>query len=76
MEEEIKYRQSIASISSPVSDVFYDGDDEDDNIKGYQRRLIASVKVTSAVKVEISAIALGDIPTPLTPCYIDRKSVV
>ena len=64
VEEEIEYRLSIAYIISPVAAVLYD--DEDNDIQGYQRRLIASVKVTSAVKVKISAIALGDVSTPCT----------
>ena len=66
MEEEIEYRQSIASISSPAAAFLYDDDNEDDNIRGYQRRLLASVKVTSTVKVKISAMALDDVPTPPT----------
>ena len=40
VEEEIEYIQSIASISSPVAVVLYDDEDEDDDIRGYQRRLI------------------------------------
>ena len=53
VEEEIEYRQSIASIRSPVAALLYDDNDEDTNIQGYQRRLIESVKVTSAIKVKI-----------------------
>ena len=53
VEEEIEYRGTIAYISSPVAAVLHDDNDEDDNIRGYQRHLIASVKVTSAVKVKI-----------------------
>ena len=63
LEEEIEYRQSISSIGSAV---LYDNNDEEYDIRGYQRRLIASVKVTSAAKVKISAIALDDVPTPHT----------
>ena len=74
MEEEIEYRQSIASISSPVAAVFYDDDDKDDDIRGYQRRLIASVKVTSAVKVNILAIALDNVPTPCNSIAKERHS--
>ena len=63
MEEDIEYRQTISSISSAV---LYDDNDEDDDIRGYQRRLISSVKVTSAVKVKISAIAIENVPTHRT----------
>ena len=65
-EEEIEYLRSIAHVSSLVATVLYDHNYEDDNIKGYQRRLIASLKVTNAVKVKISAIALDDAPTICT----------
>ena len=44
----------------------YGDNDEDDDIQGYQRRLIASVKITSAVKAKISEIAHDDVPTPST----------
>ena len=71
MEEEIEYRQRIAYIHSPVAAVLYDDDDKDDDIRGYQRRLIASVKFTSSVKVKISAIVLDDVPTP---CTLYRRS--
>ena len=63
VEEEIKYQQSISYI---ISAVLYDDNDEDDDIRGYQRLLIASVKVTYAVKVKISVIALDDVPTTRT----------
>ena len=66
VEEEIDYRRSIASMIRPVAAVLYYDDDKDDNIQGYQRCLIASVKVTYAVKVKISTIALDDVPTPCT----------
>ena len=54
VEEEIEYRKPIASIRSPVATILYDDNDKDDDIQGYQRRLIGSVKVTSAVKLNIS----------------------
>ena len=63
MEEEIEYRRSVSYISSAV---LYEDNDDEDNIRGYQRRLIASVKVTSAAKANISAIALDGVPTPCT----------
>ena len=63
MEEEIEYRRSIESIISPVAAVFCDDGDEGVDIRGHQRRLIASVKFTSAVKLKISAIALDNVPT-------------
>ena len=66
VEKEIEYRRSIASISSPVSAVSYVDDDKYETIRGYKRLLIASVKVTSAVEVKISAIALDDVTTPRT----------
>ena len=76
MEEDIYYRQSIASISSPVAAVLYGDNDEDDNIQGYQRRLIASMKVTSAVKVNISAIALDNVQTSCTFVLKEQHSAV
>ena len=63
MEEEIEYQQSVSSI---ISAVLYDNYDEEDDIRGYQRRLIASVKVASAAKTKISAIALDNVPTSHT----------
>ena len=63
VEQEIEYRRSIASIIRPVPAILCDNDDKDNAIRGYQRRLIASVKVTSAVIVNISAIALDYVPT-------------
>ena len=66
LEEEIEYRRSIVSIIRPVPAVLCDNDDKDNAIRGYQRRLIASVKVTSAVIVNISAIALDYVPTART----------
>ena len=53
-----------------------DNDDKDNDIRGYQRRLIASVKVTSAVKVNISAIDLDDVPTLRTFASKERHSAV
>ena len=50
VEEEIEYQRSISYI---ISAVLYDDNDEEDNIRGYQRRIIASVKVTSAAKAKI-----------------------
>ena len=73
MEEEIEYQRSISSISSAV---LYDDNDEDDDIRGYQRRLIASVKITSAVKAKISAIELDDVSTPRTFVSKERHSEV
>ena len=66
MEEEVEYRRLIAFISSPVFAVLYGNDDEDDDIRGYQRRLITSVKLTSTVKVNISEIVIDNVPTPRT----------
>ena len=76
VEEEIKYRQSIKSISSTISAVLYDYNEKDDDIRGYQRRLTASVKVTSAVKVNISAIVLDDVPTTRTFVSKEQHSAV
>ena len=76
MEEEIEYRQSIASISSPVAAVLYEDNDKDDNIRGYRRRLIGSVKATSAFKVNVSEIALDNFPTPCTFVSKERHSEV
>ena len=73
MEEEIKYRRYISSVSSAV---LYDNNDEEDNIRGYQRRLISSVIVTSAAKAKISAIALDDVPTPCTFTSKERHLAV
>ena len=73
VEEEIEYWQSISCIRS---EVLYDDNDEDDNIRGYQRRLIASVKPTSDVKVNISAIELDNIPTPCTLVSKEQHSSV
>ena len=73
VEEDIEYRRSISSI---ISAVLYDDIDEDDDIRGYQRRLITSVKVTSAVKMKISAIAIGNVPTPRTFVSKERHSEV
>ena len=73
VEEEIEYRRSISSISSAV---LYDNNDEDDDIRGRQRRLIASVRVTSAVKVKISLIALEDVPTTCTFVSKEQHSEV
>ena len=56
--------------------MLYDNNDEDGNIRDYQRRLIASMKVTSAVKVNISAIALDGVPTPCTFVSKERNSEV
>ena len=50
--------------------------DEEDDIQGYQRRLIASVKVTSAAKANISAIALDDVPTSCTFTSKERHLAV
>ena len=55
VEKEIEYRRSISSISSAV---LYDDNDKEDDLRGYQRRLISSLKVTSAAKPKISEIAL------------------
>ena len=63
VEEEIDYRRSVSSISSAV---LYDNNYEEDDIRGYQRHLIASVKFTSSAKAKISEIALDDVPNPLT----------
>ena len=63
VEEEIEYQRSILSISSAV---LYDDSNDEDGIRGYQRRLIASVKVASAAKAKISLISLEDVPTPRT----------
>ena len=63
VEEKIEYRQSISYISRAV---LYEDNDEDDDIRYYQRRLITSVKFTSAVKVNISVIEIDDVPTPCT----------
>ena len=49
----------------------YDDNDEDDNIRGYKRCLIASVKITSAVKVKILTISLDDVPTSHT--FVSKK---
>ena len=68
VEEEIEYRRSISSISSSV---LYDDNEKEDDIRGYQKRLIASVKVTSAAKAKISAIALDDVPTP--PSFVSKE---
>ena len=76
MGEEIEYRRSIASIISPIAAVLYDDDDEYNDVQGYQRHLIASLKVTSAFKVKISAIALENIPTPRTFIWNERHSAV
>ena len=73
MEEEIDYPQSISSISSAV---LYDDYDEEDDIRGYQRRLMASVKVTSAAKAKISAIGLDNVPTPRTFTSKERHLTV
>ena len=54
----------------------YANNDEDDNIWGYQRRLITILKVTSAVKVKISGIALDDVPTPRTFLSKEQHSAV
>ena len=66
MEEEIEYRRSISSV---ISAVLYDDNDEDENIWGYQRRLIANAKITSAVKVKVSAIALDNVLTLEGPTF-------
>ena len=61
-----EYQRSIESIRSPVAAVLYDDNNEDNGIRGYHRRLIANVKVTSDVKVKISAIVLDHVPTTCT----------
>ena len=71
VEEEIEYQQSILSISSAV---LYDNNDEEDNIWGYQIRLIASVKFTSTSKAKISEISLDDVPTLHTFTLKERHS--
>ena len=76
VEEEIEYTRSIASIGSPVDSVLYDNDDKHYNIRGYQRRLIGTVKGTSAVKVKISEIALDNVPTPSTFVSKERHLAV
>ena len=73
MEEEIEYRRSISSIRSAV---LYDDNDEEDGIRGCQRRLIASVNVTSAAKAMISEIALDDVPNPRTFVSKEQHSEV
>ena len=73
VEEEIEYRISITSI---ISAVLYGDNDEEDDIQGYQRRLIASVKVTSAAIAKISSIALDDVPTPRTFKSKEQHSAV
>ena len=54
----------------------YDNNDEDDNIWGYQRHLIASLKVTSAANAKILAIALDNVPTPCTFVSKERHLAV
>ena len=54
----------------------YDDNDEEDDIRGYQRRLIASVKLTAAAKAKISAISLDDVPTPRTFTSKEQHSAV
>ena len=54
----------------------YDNNDEEDDIRGYQKRLLAIVKFTSAAKAKISAIALGDVPTPRTLVSKEKNLVV
>ena len=73
VEEKIEYRQSISYISRAV---LYEDNDEDDDIRYYQRRLITSVKFTSAVKVNISEKALEDVPTPHTCVSKEQHLVV
>ena len=73
MEEDIEYRRSVSSISSAV---LYDDNYEEDDIRGYQRLLIESVKATPAAKAKISEIALDDVPTPRTFTPRERHSVV
>ena len=69
----MEYRRSFSSISRAV---LYDDNDEEDDIRGYQRRLIASIKVISAAKAKISAIALYDVPTPHTFTSKERHLAV
>ena len=54
----------------------YDDNDIEDDIRVYQRRLITSVKFTSAAKSKISAIALDDVPTPCTSTSKERHLAV
>ena len=54
----------------------YENNDEEDDIRDYQRRLIASEKVKSAAKAKISAIALDDVPTPCTSTSKERHLAV